>query len=155
MPAVPPSTPPARPTLGISELAGVLFFALGSPRLDFFDFFVHREGVQKLWFFGIAPKRQKPDDKSKLGSPCHHFEPKNMTFEVPFGIVFSSFCEWPNIKKSDCFSIFFNGLDHQKPLIFRLIFHRVFMFVQNHSQGAFLEGPRAELLQKTVLGCNV
>ena len=47
MPAVPPSTPPARPVDGILELPWVLFFALGAPRLDFFNFLVYREGVQK------------------------------------------------------------------------------------------------------------
>ena len=42
-------------------------------------------------FVGMAPKLQKSEDKSNVGGPCHHFGSKSMTFEVPFGIVFSSF----------------------------------------------------------------
>ena len=44
--------------------------------------------------------------------------------------------------------------DHQKPLIFLLIFHRFFMCFQNRSLGPFLEGPSAELLWKVRFWCH-
>ena len=83
---------PAAWKLGASEYSMALFRRVGAPRLDcFFYFLVHREGVQKSSFFVITPKRPKSDDKSNLGGPCLHLGSKNMTFEIPFGIVFSSF----------------------------------------------------------------
>ena len=45
----------------------------------------------KMMIFWHRSKHQKSDDKSNLGGPCRHFGSKNMTFEDPFGIVFSSF----------------------------------------------------------------
>ena len=39
-------------------------------------------------------------------------------------------------------------LDHQQPLMFPMLFSSIFMFFQNRSPGAFLEGPRAELKKK-------
>ena len=82
---------PAAWKLGASEYGEALFRRFGASRPDFFDFLGHWEGVQKLWFFGIAPKHLKSKDKSNLGAPCRHFGLKNMTFYVPFGIVFLSF----------------------------------------------------------------
>ena len=126
MPAVPPSTPPARPGFGILELLGVLFFALGAPRLDFFDFLVHREGVQKWWFFGIAPKRPKSDDKSNLGGSCRQLDPKTWLLRSPLASFFHCFFEWPKIKKSVCFSILFNGFGPSKTIDFPIVFSQIF-----------------------------
>ena len=55
-----------------------LWRPLGTPRPDFLDFFTHREGFKKPWFFGIAPKRHKSKDKSSMGRHCRHFRPKNI-----------------------------------------------------------------------------
>ena len=49
-----------------------------APRLDLWDFLAHREGFKKTCFLGIAPKRQKSEDKSNLGGPCRHFGQKNI-----------------------------------------------------------------------------
>ena len=110
-----------------------------APRLDFL---VEREGVQKWWFFGIAPKRQKSEDKSNMAGPCRHFGSKNMTCEVLFGIVFVN-----NIKSRKVFV--FNTVqwfgtikNHWFPIVFSLNF----MCFQNCSPGPFLDGPSAKLL---------
>ena len=77
-----------------------------------------------------------------------------MIFEVPFGIVFSSF-SWMSknheIDDSSTLSLVFG---HQKPLIFRLKFHCFFMFFQNRSRGPFLEGPGADLYWKVGFWCH-
>ena len=135
---------PAAQKLGVVEYSMALFRPFGAPRLDFL---VHREGVQKSSFFGIAPKHSKSEDKSNLGRPCRHFGSKNMTCEVSFGII--CFIVLGNDQKSRkvfVFLYFSIVLDHQKSLIFRLFFHCFFMFFQNRSPGPFLEGPSAELL---------
>ena len=71
MPAVPPSTPPARAVDGILELLGLLF--------SIFCRFVIIDGRfgadKKTWFIGIAPKHQKSDDMSNLRGSCRHFGP--------------------------------------------------------------------------------
>ena len=105
--------------------------------------------------FGIAPKRQKSDDKLKLGGPCRHFGPQDITFEVPFGIVFSLFLvNDRKARKVFVFQYFSMVLNHQKPLIFQSFFHRFFMFFQSRSPGPFLEGPSAELLWKVRCWCH-
>ena len=45
-------------------------------------------------FFGIATKRQKPEDESNLVGPCRHFGSKNMTLGLLASIsTFSKTCK--------------------------------------------------------------
>ena len=83
---------------------------------DLSDFGDQREGVQKSSFFGIAPKDQKSKHKSNLGSPCRYLKWKNMTFQVPIGIVF-----WNDLNSIKVFIVQYVSMvfNHRKPLIFR------------------------------------
>ena len=121
----------------------------GAPRLNFFEFLVHRQGVQKWWFFGIAAKRQKSDDKSNLGRPCRHCGPQNMTFEVPFGIVFSLFFRWPKIKKSVCFLILFNGFGPSKTIYFPIVFSLNFHVFSKPFLGTVFRGSQRRTFLKS------
>ena len=61
---------------------------LGTPRPDFLDFFAHREGFKKPWFFGIAPKPQRWQTQSTPARPVSAKGSKKSTFDIPFNIDF-------------------------------------------------------------------
>ena len=82
---------PLAQKLHAADGSEALFRPFGAARPDLFDLLAHRDGVQKSCFWGIAPKRYKFEDRSTLGGACNHSKLKAITFEIPFGIVFSSF----------------------------------------------------------------
>ena len=93
-------------------------------------------GRPKMMIFGIAPKRPQSKDKSNMGGPCPHFGPRNMTFEVPFGILLFFRID-QKARKVFVFQYFSMVLDHQIPLIFRLVLHCFCMFFQNCPRDRF------------------
>ena len=90
--------------------------------------------------FDIAPKRQKSEDKSNLGGPCHHFGSKNIAVDLPLSIVFSIYQKLENIDFIvtlilwACFPIL-------KSLILQLEFHCFFMCFQTASRDCFYRVP--------------
>ena len=106
---------------------------------------------KKARFFGIAPKRQKSEDKPKLGSPYRHFGWKSMTLGIPFGIDFSM------LEKGfafHCKTIVFACFALLNTFFLRSKFHWFLLFFQNRPQGAFLEGPSADLYWKVRFWCH-
>ena len=113
-----------------------------------------REGIQKLWFFGIAPKHHKSEDKSKLGGPCRHFVQKTWIARFPLASLFHCFCEWPNIKKSDCFSILFNGFGPSKTIDSPIDFSSNFHVCSKPLPGTVFRGYKCWTLIKSWIVLN-
>ena len=76
-------------------------------------------------------------------------DPKTWFLRSPLVSFFHSFFEWPKIKKSVCFSIFFNGFGSSQTIDFPIIFSEIFHVFSKPLLGIVLRGSQRRTFLKS------